>query len=65
MALALDAEELERRRLRRHVFLARYGRQSMLQWGDVEGREVRAYVAALAEILKEEEDATRQSAREA
>lgn len=54
MAFAFDSEEMESHRIRRHVFLARYGKQSVLQWADVEGREIRAYVRALAEILKEE-----------
>lgn len=51
---ALDPEKLERERLRRHVFLARYGKQSMLQWADVEGREVRRYCDVLKEFLDEE-----------
>lgn len=51
-----DLEELERQRIRRHVFLARYGKQSMLQWDDVEASKVRAYARALAELLKEEDD---------
>lgn len=57
LSQVLDPEELDRLRLRRHVFLARYGRQSMLQWGDVDGREVRAYAKALADFLKEENEA--------
>lgn len=46
--------ELERDRIRRHVFLARYGRQSMLQWDDVDGRVVRRYARALEAFLNEE-----------
>lgn len=57
LSQVLDPEELDRLRLRRHVFLARYGRQSMLQWRDVDGREVRAYAQALADFLKEENEA--------
>lgn len=57
-----DLEEMERLRLRRHVFLARYGKQSMLQWDNVEARKVRAYAEALAELLKEEDDAVKKAA---
>lgn len=53
----LIPEEMERLRLRRHIFLARYGRQSVLQWRDIDGREVRAYAEALANFLREENDA--------
>lgn len=61
----LDPEEIERQRLRRHVFLARYGRQSMLQWSEVEGREVRRYALALADFLREENEATKRATAEA
>lgn len=57
LSQVMDPEEMRRLRLRRHVFLARYGRQSMLQWVDVDGREVRAYAHALAEFLREENEA--------
>lgn len=53
----LKPAELERERIRRHVFLARYGRQSMLQWADVDAREVRRYARALSEFLREENEA--------
>lgn len=59
---AMDLEAREKARVRRHVFLARYGKQSMLQWADVDGRVVRAYAAALAEMLQEEEDAVKRAA---
>lgn len=62
LAKAMDPEELERLRLRRHVFLARYGYQSVLQWGDVDGRQVRRYAQALAELLNEESDAVKKAA---
>lgn len=52
--MAMDPEQLEYLRLRRHVFLARFARQSLLQWEHVEGRLVRRYAAILAEMLKEE-----------
>ena len=61
----LDPAENERQRLRRHIFLARYGRQSMLQWGEVEGREVRRYADALAEFLREENEAMKKATAEA
>ncbi len=62
---AMDVDELERQRLRRHVFLARYGRQSMLQWANVDGRMVRRYAEALADFLREESDAVKAAAAEA
>lgn len=57
----LDPVELERQRIRRHVFLARFARQSVLGWEDVEGRVVKKYVAVLAEFLKEEGDAVKRA----
>lgn len=36
------------------IALARYGRQSLHQWGDVEVMEVRRWVARLNELLEEE-----------
>lgn len=33
----------------------------MLQWGEVEGREVRRYALALAEFLREENEATKKA----
>lgn len=40
----------------RKAFLARYGRQSMLQWDDIETVEIERHVLALAELLKEENE---------
>ena len=60
--MAMQPEEMERLRLRRHVFLARFGRQSMLQWEDVEGRTVRRYTELLAEMLREENELATQAA---
>lgn len=59
---AMDLDGRERARIRRHVFLARYGKQSVLQWADVDSRVVRAYAAELATMLKEEEDAVKAAA---
>lgn len=61
---ALVPAELEDRRLRRHVFLARFARQNVLQWDDVDGRVVRRYVEMLATFLKEEGDAVRRAMRD-
>jgi Holliday junction resolvase len=58
----LDPVELERQRIRRHVFLARFARQSLLGWEDIEGRVVRKYVTVLAEFLREEGDAVKLAA---
>ena len=41
---------MERTRVRRHMFLARFGRQSVLQWADVDSREVRRYADVLAGV---------------
>jgi hypothetical protein len=41
------------------AFLARYGRQSMLQWDDVEVTEVRRYARALADLIKRENELSR------
>ena len=50
----MDPEQMERNRIRRHVYLARYGRQSMTQWGDVDSRVVRRYMEALSAFIGEE-----------
>jgi len=53
--------EMERIRLRRHVMLGRYGKQPVSQWHDMDGRLVRQYAQALADILQEEADAQRKA----
>lgn len=58
---SLDHREMERQRIRRHMFLARFGRQSVLQWDDVESRLVRRYADSLAEFLREEGDAVKRA----
>jgi len=58
---AMDVTEMERQRVRRHVFLARYGRQSMLQWEDVDARTVRQYAQALSDFLDEENAAVKRA----
>jgi hypothetical protein len=64
LAQVMDPAELERNRIRRHIYLARYGRQSMLQWRDIDGREVRRYVEVLSEFLREENEAVKKAAAE-
>ncbi len=50
--------------MRRHIFLARYGKQSMLQWEGIEGRLVRKYVEALSDFLEEESEISKRAAAE-
>jgi len=57
----MDVEEMERQRIRRHVFMARYGRQSMVQWADVDGRTVRQYAQAMSDFLEEENAAVKRA----
>lgn len=61
--VVLIPSEIEERRIRRHVFLARFARQSVLQWGDVETRVVQRYVSMLSTFLKEEGDAVKRAMR--
>lgn len=49
--LPKDYEEFRYRRL---AFMARYGRQSMLQWGDVEVVEIHRMMRALSSLMKDE-----------
>lgn len=58
---SVEALDLERQHYRRKAFLARYGRQSVLQWDDVEVSEINRHVEALAELIKEENEAARSS----
>lgn len=57
----MDPEALERQRIRRHIYLARYGRQSMIQWEDVDSRVVRRYMEALSEFIAEENEAMKRA----
>lgn len=43
------------------AFLARYGRQNMLQWDDVEVNEVRRYALALTDLIREENELSRRA----
>ena len=38
----------------RKMFLARYGRQSLMQWDEVPVTEINRYMNALIKLLKEE-----------
>jgi hypothetical protein len=64
LSSAIDLQEIERQRMRRHIFLARYGKQSMLQWEGIEGRLVRKYVEALSDFLEEESEISKRAAAE-
>lgn len=61
--VALVPAEVEEARIRRHIFLARFARQNVLQWDDVEGRVVRRYVSMLSQFLREEGDAVQAAMR--
>lgn len=65
MESVLDPVELEKQRYRRHMFLARWGRQPVTQWADVDGREVRRYVSILSDMLREEHAAAKQAVEDA
>ena len=49
-----DVEDRLKLNYQRRVFLARYAKQSVLQWDDVSLTEMNRYVEALVELLKEE-----------
>lgn len=59
--LPLDAEKMEDEWWKRRAYLARYGRQSMLQWDDVETIEVRRYAKAISDLIGEESTLSRVS----
>lgn len=46
-----DREEMRRKQL---MYLGRYGRQSVAQWGDVDVEEICAYFDALGSIVGQE-----------
>lgn len=54
LAAALDPDALLRTRYKQMAQLARYGRQSVLQWGDVEVPEFLEHYRALAQLLDDE-----------
>jgi hypothetical protein len=49
-----EAEDLLQLNFERRMFLARYGKQSVLQWDDVPLTDMNRYVNALAELIKAE-----------
>lgn len=65
LSQVMDPDEMERQRLRRHMFLARWGRQSVTQWEDIDGRMVRRYVSVLADMLEEENQAAKRAVEDA
>jgi hypothetical protein len=56
---AFNAEERVRHGYRDKMFLGRYGRQSIDTWDDMTVAERQNYIAALSELLKEENEATK------
>jgi len=56
--IVYDVDEMLDHWWRRRAFLARYAKQSMLQWDDVESTDVRRYCEAVAVLLKEENAAS-------
>lgn len=57
--VTFDVVQYEKSRFRMKMFLARYGRQNVLQWDDVEVLEIRRYAEALSELLSEENETSR------
>lgn len=53
-ALNSDARKIERNHEMRKVALARYGRQSLMQWDDVDVAEIRRWYELLVELVREE-----------
>lgn len=56
-----DVEDLEEESDWRRAFLARYGRQSMLQWDDVTVIEMNRLLDQLIGIMKKESSLSRMS----
>lgn len=57
--IEIDVAEREKSRYRIKMFLARYGRQNVLQWDDVEVAEIRRYAEELSNLLTEENESSR------
>lgn len=60
-AHAQDPADLLKHNRWRKAYLARYGRQSVLQWDDVPVSEIEEYVAEIGELLKRESELSRMS----
>lgn len=54
----LDGQEILTIREKQKMQLARYGKQSLLQWDDVEISEIRKWHERLAELVKSENPTT-------
>lgn len=52
--LEMDPVELEKMSRYRKIALARYGRQSLFQWDDIEVNEIRSWYVALKGLLDDE-----------
>lgn len=57
----IDPGEHLRMRVRQKAYLARYGRQSVLQWEGREVAELNEHFAAMSEIIREENALSRGS----
>jgi hypothetical protein len=56
-----DPKELLKHNRWRKLYLARYARQSVLQWDDVPVAEIEAYVREIGDLLKRESELSRMS----
>jgi hypothetical protein len=54
LSVDIDPREMLRLRAKQKIYLARYGRQSVLQWADVDVRELQQYFELLAELVRDE-----------
>lgn len=54
--IRVDADEMLANGYKRKAFLARYGRQSMLQWDEIETSEIERHIEALANLMREENE---------
>lgn len=54
LALTMNHADMEEQRIKRHMFLGRFGHQQVSQWAEVDANEVRAYAKALSELIAEE-----------
>lgn len=54
VTVEFDPVEMLRHRAKQKIYLARYGRQSVLQWGDVDVTELTEYFEVLSELISEE-----------
>lgn len=57
--VTMDPVELRRSREMAKVILARYGKQSILQWDNVEVAQIQRYANRLVELIKSEHSTAR------